>query len=109
MFDFVLTGRLPPEIVRFFFGRIIEGIKYMHRNKVYHRDLKPENILLTLTLEPKIADFGFSKNEFDMGGSKTTKTWLGTRPYMAPELLAGRLYNPAECDIFAAGHILFIL
>ena len=81
----------------------------MHMSKVYHRDLKPENILLTSTLEPKIADFGFSKNQFDMGHSKTNKTWLGTRPYMSPELLAGRLYNPAECDIFAAGHILFIL
>ena len=58
----MLTGRFPPEIVRFIFGRIIEGIKYMHMSKVYHRDLKPENILLTSTLEPKIADFGFSKN-----------------------------------------------
>jgi serine/threonine-protein kinase len=91
------------------FNFLLDTVEKIHNCGIIHRDLKPENILLTLTLEPKIADFGFSKNEFDMGGSKTTKPWLGTRPYMAPELLAGRLYNPAECDIFAAGHILYIL
>jgi serine/threonine protein kinase len=44
-----------------------------------------------------------------MGDSKTTKTWLGTKPYMSPELFDGRAYNPASCDIFAAGQILYIL
>lgn len=110
LFDFIATGRFPLEIVRMYFGKMIDGIKYMHEEKkVYHRDLKPENILLGSDLELKIADFGFSKNLTEMGGSSTTKTWLGTRPYMAPELLAGKSYDPAKCDIFAAGHILFIL
>jgi serine/threonine protein kinase len=44
-----------------------------------------------------------------MGDSKTTKTWLGTKPYMSPELFDGRPYDPASCDIFAAGQILYIL
>ena len=74
---------------------MVEGIEYMHGNGVYHRDIKPENILLNSDLELKIADFGFSKNQYEMGTSSTTKTFLGTRPYMAPEILAGRPYNPA--------------
>lgn len=109
IFDFVATGAFPQRIARMYFGKIIEGIKSMHSKGVYHRDLKPENILLNSDLELKIADFGFSKNIAEMAGSTTTKTWLGTRPYMAPELLAGRPYEPAKADIFAAGAILFIL
>jgi serine/threonine protein kinase len=109
LYDFVKTGRLEPDVVCFFFKKMVAGLEYMHGNGVYHRDIKPENILLNSNLELKIADFGFSKNHFEMGGSKTTKTVLGTRPYMAPEILAGRPYDPAKCDIFAVGHILFIL
>ena len=40
---------------------------------------------------------------------KTTRTYLGTKPYMAPELLAGKEYIPSQVDIFAVGAISFIL
>jgi serine/threonine protein kinase len=38
-----------------------------------------------------------------------TGTRLGTEAYMSPELFAGRAYNPAQADLFAAGTIIFIL
>jgi serine/threonine protein kinase len=49
-----------------------------------------------------------SKNIAEMMGS-CTRTRLGTEPYMSPEILAYKAYDPAKGDIFAAGAILFIL
>ncbi len=69
LYDFIKTGRLDPDIVCLFFKKIVAGLEYMHGNGVYNRDIKPENILLNSNLELKIADFGFSKNRYEMGGS----------------------------------------
>ena len=63
LFDFIITGRFPPEITKMYVEQLVEGLEYMHKNKIYHRDLKPENILLDHELRLKIADFGFSKHE----------------------------------------------
>jgi serine/threonine protein kinase len=49
---------------------------------VSHRDLKLENILLGQQGEIKIADFGFSKSDFN----STARTAAGSPIYMAPEV-----------------------
>ncbi len=87
IFDFVATGAFPEPIARMYFKKMMDGIKELHTHGVYHRDLKPDNIFLGSDLELKIADFGMSKNIADMVGT-TTRTRLGTEPYMSPELLA---------------------
>lgn len=41
---------------------IVEGITYLHENKIIHRDIKPENIMITIPdLNPILIDFGASK------------------------------------------------
>ena len=42
--------------------RIIEGLNHIHSISVVHRDLKPENIIIDDNGEPKIIDFGLSKD-----------------------------------------------
>ena len=41
--------------------QILEGVSYMHSEKVFHRDLKPQNILINENGLVKIADFGLGR------------------------------------------------
>ncbi|KAH7370415.1 kinase-like domain-containing protein, partial [Rhexocercosporidium sp. MPI-PUGE-AT-0058] len=68
--------------------QLIEGLQFMHENGFTHRDLKPGNVLV---LQPapewwvKIADFGISKRAVE--GSTGLRTQVGTRGYLAPEVI----------------------
>ena len=54
--------RLKEKVAKHFFKQIIEGLVYLHEEKmVVHRDLKLENVLLDATGNVKIADFGVSR------------------------------------------------
>ncbi|XP_047978844.1 cyclin-dependent kinase G-1-like [Salvia hispanica] len=40
--------------------QLIQGVEFLHRNKVLHRDLKPANVLVSKGGQLKICDFGLS-------------------------------------------------
>jgi serine/threonine protein kinase len=42
--------------------KLLEGINHIHSVHVAHRDLKPENIMIDKNGNPKIIDFGLSKD-----------------------------------------------
>jgi len=47
-----------------FTKKIMEGLNYLHQNKICHLDIKPENIMVnTVTSNFKIIDFGYSSVE----------------------------------------------
>mmetsp|Transcript_16581 Transcript_16581/g.26491 ORF Transcript_16581/g.26491 Transcript_16581/m.26491 type:complete len:253 (+) Transcript_16581:664-1422(+) len=67
---------------------IAMGLKVMHSHGVLHRDLKPANIFLDKNGNTKIGDFGISKAlERE---NETTRTYIGTKLYMAPEVVMVR-------------------
>ena len=71
--------------------------------------MKIENLLLDKDYQLKIADFGLSINKYGNYGLGVMFSRVGTRNYMAPELLEKRPYRGTSVDIFAAGVVLFIM
>ena len=63
--------------------------------------------MLSSNFELKVIDFGFACRTDKHGADGFLKTYLGTRNYMAPEILMQLEYDGAVVDIFAAGVILF--
>lgn len=51
---------LKEEVIGALAYSIIEGLYYLHNNKMIHRDIKSDNILLTDNGQAKLADFGVS-------------------------------------------------
>ncbi|XP_060865471.1 cyclin-dependent kinase 9-like [Metopolophium dirhodum] len=88
--------------------QLLNGLHYMHTNKILHRDLKTSNILVTNEGILKIADFGLSRSFSIPTKDKPNKytNRVVTLWYRAPELLLGeRNYGPA-IDMWGAGCIM---
>ena len=126
LFDYVVEkGTLTEEEASRIVYKVTSALVYMHSKDIVHRDLKPENLLLKKKpysgyspsatsqrkdnqydehLDVKIIDFGLSK---EMEGALAS-TFLGTRGYLAPEMLQRRNYTRAV-DTWALGVIVFVL
>lgn len=110
LFDYLMyTKKFKQNQAISLFHQLIAGLKAMHDAHIAHRDLKPENLLFDNQFNLKIADFGFSYAYQKGEGPKTAmRTELGTKGYMAPEIISNKKYTE-KADIFAAGVILFIM
>ncbi|MEV0597143.1 serine/threonine-protein kinase [Nonomuraea cavernae] len=74
-------------------GALATALRTLHAVGIAHRDLRPENVLLSPG-GPTLIDLGVAAP-----GS------LGTRTYLAPEVVTGRRAGPAA-DVFAWGAVL---
>ncbi|XP_043536552.1 interferon-induced, double-stranded RNA-activated protein kinase-like [Chiloscyllium plagiosum] len=84
--------------------QLLDGVIYIHQNKMIHRDLKPANIFLKGEII-KIGDFGLVTT---MNEQESLTRHVGTPLYMSPEQLSGEDYNH-KVDIYALGLIFFEL
>ena len=85
------------------FQQLINGLEYLHKQKICHRDLKPENLLFDSKKNLKIADFGLS-NEYIKGKLGTP---CGSPCYAAPEMVTGQKYMGDSVDIWSSGIVLY--
>ncbi|KAG0237575.1 hypothetical protein BGW41_008375 [Actinomortierella wolfii] len=88
---------------------IARGLEYMHQQNILHRDLKSANVLLTKHKEVKLADFGLSEYTVAMRrSSSSSRMVVGTRRWMAPELLE---FSPpkytTKSDMYALGMVMW--
>ena len=91
------------DLVRTITKDILTSLKYLKSKGIVHCDLKPENILFKDfgCKQVKIIDFGSSTfvNDVDY-------TYLQTRPYRAPEMVFGCVYD-FSIDIWSLGCIIY--
>lgn len=87
---------------------LLQGVDYLHRNRILHRDLKPENVLISKEGDNvKIADFGLSRTlhlPLRPYSREILSLW-----YRSPELCMGYKNYSIGVDTWALGCIFFEL
>ena len=83
----------------------LQGLHYLHANKIAHGDLKPDNFLLATNGHIKIADFGSS--QLTRVGDLVNRT-AGTPAFMAPEMCNGSAYQARVADVWSLGISLYM-
>ncbi|CAB3384530.1 Hypothetical predicted protein [Cloeon dipterum] len=118
VFDFCehdLAGLLSNVNVKFSLAEIkkvmqqlLNGLYYIHSNKILHRDMKAANVLITKNGILKLADFGLARafSVSKTGQQNRYTNRVVTLWYRPPELLLGdRNYGP-PVDLWGAGCIM---
>lgn len=109
------NGAMPMPLVRSYTRQVLEGLAYLHAQRVIHRDIKSDNVLISATGEAKLADFGcgkrigtlqsnFSASQGAQSGGLLNATVVGTPLFMAPEVIhdTGAGHNSAA-DVWSVG------
>lgn len=86
--------------------QILEGVRYIHEQRVVHRDLKLENFFISEQMTVKIGDFGLASA---LPLRARRKSICGTPHYMAPEIFSSREGYSYEIDIWSLGVIAYLL
>lgn len=100
----VSQGRMQPAFIRHVLRQILEGVEYLHSNKVLHRDLKPENVLLSKEeYRVKICDFGLARTIHQPLRPYTEEVM--SLCYRAPEICVSNKHYSVGIDTWAIGCI----
>ena len=97
--------------------QIICALNFIHGNCIIHRDIKPLNILIDSDGKVRITDFGLSRimindeplNQSSSSSSSSSSSLsinIGTKIYLAPELLLKSVRYDFSVDIWSLGFIL---
>ncbi|KAK2839547.1 hypothetical protein Q5P01_013287 [Channa striata] len=104
-------GPLPERVLALYTLQILEGVSYLHLNKVIHRDLKGNNVMLMPTGVIKLIDFGCARrisclNHSGSNSGDLLKSVHGTPYWMAPEVISETGYG-RKSDIWSIGCTVF--
>eukprot|EP00762_Andalucia_godoyi_P007432 ANDGO_07871.mRNA.1 Mitogen-activated protein kinase kinase kinase NPK1 len=97
-------GRLDETLVKMYTKQLVEGLQYLHQNRIVHRDIKAANVLLDCTSGTvKLADFGASTQISGMATmSKENFSFTGTPSHMAPEVIL-QTGHGRSADVWSLG------
>ena len=88
---------------QFVFAEVASALHYIHGHNIIHRDIKPENILFDEQGHAHLSDFNIAIKVVD---GKPIKSFAGTEPYIAPEILNNQNYTYAV-DWWSLGVMLY--
>jgi len=112
--DFSQLGEPGVDIdeIRWLFRDVVAALAYCHAENVAHRDLKMENCLIDVKPNRrnvgKVIDFGLAGIKRSNVGDAWMNEILGTRYYVAPEIIDKRILYNFKCDVWAVGVMLYI-
>ncbi|KIO31636.1 hypothetical protein M407DRAFT_67689 [Tulasnella calospora MUT 4182] len=96
-------GKFEENIIKSFTKQIIDGLAYLHANKIIHRDIKADNVLVETSGNCKISDFGISKQNEEIYKNADMTAMQGSLFWMAPEALHSDKGYSAKIDIWSLG------
>jgi len=115
----VNTAELDEDCVLQWFTELAAVVDYIHKQGVIHRDIKLGNVLLSSKGHVVLSDFGVSRlfserlrsdvkaiNTIVSEASTAARLVMGTRGYMAPEVVRGEKATPAA-DSYSLG-VMFV-
>eukprot|EP01117_Protostelium_nocturnum_P013138 TRINITY_DN4883_c0_g1_i1.p1 TRINITY_DN4883_c0_g1~~TRINITY_DN4883_c0_g1_i1.p1 ORF type:complete len:906 (-),score=213.57 TRINITY_DN4883_c0_g1_i1:66-2783(-) len=102
LYDYLRTNQISLDKKMEFIYGISKGMLHLHLEKIIHRDLACRNILLSKHLEPKVSDFGLSRESQTVETGAVTSTAVGPLKWMAPESITRREYS-SKSDVWAFG------
>lgn len=95
-------GSFPEAVIRMYTKQLLQGLDYLHQNKIIHRDIKGANILVDNKGCIKLADFGASKQVAKLATMTAAKSMKGTPYWMAPEVIV-QTGHSFSADIWSVG------
>ncbi len=87
---------------------LLTALAHAHAQGVLHRDLKPENVIVVRkggAPRAVLIDFGLA-HVLDEAGLTARGMCIGSPSYLAPERLAGSMYD-ARADLYGVGVLLY--
>ncbi|MCK9282970.1 MAG: serine/threonine protein kinase [Rhodocyclaceae bacterium] len=99
------SGALEEDQVRGIFGRLLNGLREVHSQKLLHLDIKPANIYLRNDGNPVLLDFGAARQVIGLDAPLLKA--MHTPGYAAPEQYGRQEDFGPWTDIYAVGASLY--
>jgi len=99
-------GPLAPDEALAVLEPLVDGLAYLHREKIIHRDVKPANVMLGDRGRVTLMDFGLVRGPRDPSITRDGFA-VGTPGAMAPEQILGDGPVDGRADQYALGAIAF--
>ncbi|KAH3680599.1 hypothetical protein WICPIJ_008219 [Wickerhamomyces pijperi] len=102
-FTIVMSGLMTKHEIYCCFKQITNGTAYLHSMGLAHRDLKLDNCVVDSKGIIKLIDFGSAvvfKYPYETEIVKA-KGVVGSDPYLAPEILLEKYYDPRPVDVWS--------